>query len=229
MSVTASVIVTQIRALSDVDEATSTVLDEIILREVDAAHEYYYGILVESDEGYFETVVTSSVTAGSRDLNPAVTTTFWNIDLVERVDGNENVPVFPIIKKEKYKYESKTGNTAVNNQLRFYIEGNAIQLVPAPTQSATDAIETTIVPEPAILNSATAVTDTPRRFASAITYRAISVLDLRLRDGRNAEDVLSQIESRLIKTTEGRQRQGPRRIIIEDEELLEYDGVYLGS
>ena len=229
MSVTASVIVTQIRALSDVDEATTTVGDAVILREVDTAHEYYYGILVESDEGYFETVVTSSVTAGSRDLSPAVTTTFWNVDLVERVDGTENAPVFPIIKKDKYKYESNTGNTTVNNQLRFYIEGNAIQLVPAPTQSAANAIETTIVPEPAILNSGTAVTDTPRRFASAITYRAISVLDLRLRDGWNAEDVLKDIESRLIKTTEGRQRQGPRRIIIEDEELLEYDGHYLGS
>ncbi len=229
MSVTASVIVAQIRALSDVDGATTTVIDDVILRELDTAHEYYYGMLVESDEGWFETIVTSSVTAGSRDLSPPVTTTFWNIDLVERVDGTENAPVFPIIKKDKYKHESKNGNTTANDQLRFYIEGNAIQLVPAPTESATDAIETTIVPEPAILNSATAVTDTPRRFASAITYRAISALDLRLRDGRDAEDVLKDIESRLMKTIEGRQRQGPRRIVIEDEELVEYDGHYLGG
>lgn len=229
MSVTATAMIDQIRILSDIDSATTTVSDTAILRELDNAHEYYYTNLVLSDEGFFETVHTSSVTGGSDALTTPVTTTFWKIELVERVDGTEKQQVFPIRKNDKYKYESKNEIVGVNDRLHYYIEGNAIHLVPAPTGGATDAIEVTIVPAPDILNSATAEMNCPDRYKAPIIYRAIDALDLRLRDGRSPGDVLRDFEKKLENLEEGRQRQGPRRVNLEEDGLYEYDGIYLGG
>jgi 2-phospho-L-lactate guanylyltransferase (CobY/MobA/RfbA family) len=100
MATTATTIITDVRTLSDTDSATATISDNQVLRAVNSAHEYYYDIIVASDEGYFEEVHTASLVADSRDLNPAVTSTFKKIDLVEVIQSDgDRQPVVPLSAK----------------------------------------------------------------------------------------------------------------------------------
>ena len=149
MATTATTIITEVRTLSDTDSATATLSDSQILRAINASHEHYYDIIVASDEGHFEQIHTASLVANSRNLNPAVTSTFRKIDLVEVIQGDgDRQPVVPLsAKTEKFYFEDGSMTATRDDQFYYYIEGNAVQLVPSPTEAATDAIEVTFVPE----------------------------------------------------------------------------------
>ena len=86
MATTATTIITEVRTLTDTDSATATLSDAQILRAINASNEHYYDIIVASDEGFFEEIHTASLVADSRDLNPAVTSTFKKIDLVNSLN-----------------------------------------------------------------------------------------------------------------------------------------------
>ena len=228
MPVTASTILTDIRTLGDLDAATTTLTDDQILMAIQWAHEHYYDIIVDADEGYFETSTTASIQANTSAITPAVTSTFRKIDLIEVIgtDGGRR-PVVPLrAKKEKFQIAA-SGTVGRDSDLYYYLQGNAILLEPRPTQAATDALEITFVPEPVRINTATLTLAVPDNWAKVVTLRALSILDLRLRDGRNPKEDMVPMEAQLIQGLEGRHRQEPRRVI-RVEDLDEYDGVYLG-
>ena len=115
-----------------------------------------------------------------------------------------------------------------NDQFYYYIEANAVQLVPPPTQAATDAIEVTWVPSATRLSTTTTVIDCPDRWAKVIALRALLNLQLRLQDGRDPTMELGSEEAILSATLEGRQRQSPRRIVPTDDEGYTVDGIWVG-
>ena len=230
MATTATIIIEDVRTLSDTDSATATLSDAQILRAINSAHEYYYDIIVSSDEGHFETIHTASLVADSRDLSPAVTSTFRKIDLVEVIQSNgDRQPAVPLsAKTEKFYFESGNTTATRNDQFYYYIEANAVQLVPPATQAATNAIEVTFVPQATRLSTATTVIDCPDRWAKVITLRALLNLQLRLQDGRDPKEELSTEEKTLTLTLEGRQRQSPRRIVPSYDEGSTVDGIWIG-
>ena len=230
MATTATTIITEVRTLTDTDSATATLSDAQILRAVNAAHEHYYDIIVASDEGYFEEIHTASLVADSRDLSPAVTSTFKKIDLVEVIQSDgDRQPVVPLsAKTEKYFFEDGTMTATRDDQFYYYIEANAVQLVPFPTQAATNAIEVTFVPSATRLSTTTTVIDCPDRWAKVIALRSLLNLQLRLQDGRDPTFELRSEEAILTTTLEGRQRQSPRRIVPTDDEGYTVDGIWVG-
>tara|TARA_R110001583_G_scaffold123574_1_gene275017 strand:+ start:249 stop:941 length:693 start_codon:yes stop_codon:yes gene_type:complete len=230
MATTATTIITDVRTLSDTDSATATISDNQVLRAVNSAHEYYYDIIVASDEGYFEEVHTASLVANSRNLNPAVTSTFKKIDLVEVIQSDgDRQPVVPLsAKTEKFYFEDGSMTATRDDQFYYYIEGNKIQLVPTPTEAATDAIEITFVPAATQLSTTTTVIDCADRWAKVITLRALLNLQLRLQDGRDPREELASEEKLMSYTLEGRQRQAPRRIVPTDDEGYTVDGIWVG-
>jgi len=230
MATTATTIITDVRTLSDTDSATATISDNQVLRAVNSAHEYYYDIIVASDEGYFEEVHTASLVADSRDLNPAVTSTFKKIDLVEVIQSDgDRQPVVPLsAKTEKFYFEDGSMTATRDDQFYYYIEVNKIQLVPTPTEAATDAIEITFVPAATQLSTTTTVIDCADRWAKVITLRALLNLQLRLQDGRDPREELASEEKLMSYTLEGRQRQAPRRIVPTDDEGYTVDGIWVG-
>jgi|TARA_R110002020_G_scaffold73714_1_gene189067 hypothetical protein len=230
MATTATTIITEVRTLSDTDSATSTLSDSQILRAINASHEHYYDIIVASDEGHFEQIHTASLVANSRNLNPAVTSTFRKIDLVEVIQGDgDRQPVVPLsAKTEKFYFEDGSMTATRDDQFYYYIEGNAVQLVPSPTEAATDAIEVTFVPEATRISTTTTTIDCPDRWAKVIALRALLNLQLRLQDGRDPKEELVSEEMILTATLEGRQRQAPRRIVPTDDEGYTVDGIWVG-
>lgn len=230
MATTATTIITEVRTLSDTDSATATLSDAQILRGINAAHEHYYDIIVAADEGHFEQIHTASLVANSRDLNPAVTSTFRKIDLVEVIQGDgDRQPVVPLsAKTEKFYFEDGSMTATRDDQFYYYIEGNAIQLVPSPTQAATNAIEVTFVPEATRISTTTTTIDCPDRWAKVIALRTLLNLQLRLQDGRDPKEELVSEEVILTATLEGRQRQAPRRIVPTDDEGYTVDGIWVG-
>ena len=229
MATTATTIITEVRTLSDTDSATATLNDSQILRAVNAAHEHYYDIIVSADEGHFEQIHTASLVANSRDLNPVVTSTFRKIDLVEVIQSDgDRQPVVPLsAKTEKFYFEDGSMTATRDDQFYYYIEGNAVQLVPAPTQAATDAIEVTWVPEATRMSTTTTTIDCPDRWSKVIALRALLNLQLRLQDGRDPREELANEERLLTQTLEGRQRQAPRRIVPTDDEGYTVDGIWV--
>jgi hypothetical protein len=230
MATTATTIITDVRTLSDTDSATATLSDTQILRSINGSHEYYYDIIVSSDEGFFEEVHTASLVANSRDLNPAVTSTFKKIDLVEVIQSDgDRQPVVPLsAKSEKFYFEDGSMTATRDDQFYYYIEGNSIKLVPPPTKAATDAIEVTFVPQATQLSTTTSVIDCPDRWAKVITLRALLNLQLRLQDGRDPKEELVSEEKLMSLSLDGRQRQAPRRIVPTDDEGYTVDGIWLG-
>jgi len=230
MATTATTIITEVRTLSDTDSATATLSDSQILRAINASHEHYYDIIVASDEGHFEQIHTASLVANSRNLNPAVTSTFRKIDLVEVIQGDgDRQPVVPLsAKTEKFYFEDGSMTATRDDQFYYYIEGNAVQLVPSPTEAATDAIEVTFVPEATRISTTTTTIDCPDRWAKVIALRALLNLQLRLQDGRDPKEELVSEEMILTATLEGRQRQAPRRIVPTDDEGYTVDGIWVG-
>ena len=230
MATTATTIITDIRTLTDTDSATATLSDAQILRSVNSSHEYYYDMIVSSDEGYFEEIHTASLVANSRDLSPAVTSTFRKIDLVEVIQSSgSRQPVVPLTSKtEKYHFEDGNTTATRNDQFYYYIEGNSIQLVPTPTQSATDAIEVTWVPAATQLSTTTTVIDCADRWVKVISLRSLLNLQLRLQDGRDPKEELSTEEKLMSLSLDGRQRQSPRRIVPADDEGSTVDGIWVG-
>ena len=230
MATTATTIITEVRTLSDTDSATSTLSDSQILRAINASHEHYYDIIVASDEGHFEQIHTASLVANSRNLNPAVKSTFRKIDLVEVIQGDgDRQPVVPLsAKTEKFYFEDGSMTATRDDQFYYYIEGNAVQLVPSPTEAATDAIEVTFVPEATRISTTTTTIDCPDRWAKVIALRALLNLQLRLQDGRDPKEELVSEEMILTATLEGRQRQAPRRIVPTDDEGYTVDGIWVG-
>jgi len=228
MPTSASVVVTDIRTLGDIDAATSTLSDAQILAAINMAHEHYYDIIVDADEGFFETVITSSLQANTSTIASGPTTTFIKIDLIEVIgtDGERREVVPLRSKKEKFQI-AVSGTVNRDSTLYSYLQANQVLIEPRPSQAATDALEITIVPEPTRISTMTTVLDVPDRWAKVVTLRALSILDLRLRDGRNPRDDMVPMESELIQALEGRQRQEPRRIILVDD-LGDFDGVYVG-
>jgi len=230
MATTATTIITDVRTLSDTDSATATLSDSQILRSVNSAHEYYYDMIVSSDEGFFEEIHTASLVVDSRDLSPAVTSTFRKIDLVEVIQSNgDRQPVVPLTAKtEKYHFEDGNTTATRDDQFYYYIEGNAIQRVPPPTQAATDAIEVTWVPSATRLSTTTTVIDCPDRWVKVIALRSLLNLQLRLQDGRDPREELTSEEKLMSLSLDGRQRQAPRRIVPTDDEGFTVDGIWVG-
>ena len=200
MATTATTIITDVRTLSDTDSATATLSDTQILRSINGSHEYYYDIIVSSDEGFFEEVHTASLVANSRDLNPAVTSTFKKIDLVEVIQSSgDRQPVVPLTaKSEKFYFEDGSMTATRDDQFYYYIEGNS------------------------------SVIDCPDRWAKVITLRALLNLQLRLQDGRDPKEELVSEEKLMSLSLDGRQRQAPRRIVPTDDEGYTVDGIWLG-
>ena len=228
MPISASEVVTDIRTLADVDAATSTLSDAQILSSINWSHEHYYYVILDADEGFFETVITSSLQAGTATISSGPTTTFIKIDLVECIgtDGTRREVVPLRSKKEKFQI-SPSGTVTQNDPLYYYLQGNLVLIHPPTSNAATDALEITIVPAPTRISTTTTNLDLPDAWAKAVALMAIGVLDLRLRDGRTAREALAPIESELIQSIEGRQRQEPRRINIQ-QDSDDYDGCYLG-
>src|SRR3990167_4572315 len=217
MPTSASVVVTDIRTLGDLDAATTTISDAQILSAINMAHEHYYDIIVDSDEGFFETVITSSLQANTSTIASGPSTTFIKIDLVEVIgsDGDRR-EVTPLRSKKEKLSILVSGTVTRDSTLYYYLQGNQVLIQPPTSVAATDALEITIVPEPTRISTMTTVLDVPDRWVKVITLRALSILDLRLRDGRNPRDDMVTMESELIQAIEGRQRQEPRRVIILD-------------
>ena len=230
MATTATTIITEVRTLSDTDSATATLSDAQILTAANSAHEHYYDLIVAADEGHFEEIHTASLVADSRNLSPAVTSTFRKIDLVEVIQSDgDRQPAIPLsAKTEKFYFESGNTTATRNDQFYYYIEANAIQLVPTPTQAATDAIEVTFVPQATRLSTTTTVIDCPDRWSKVIVLRTLLNLQLRLMDNRDPREELANEEKTLVQTLEGRQRQSPRRIVPTDNEGSTVDGIWDG-
>jgi hypothetical protein len=131
-------------------------------------------------------------------------------------------------KTEKYYFEDGNTTATRNDQLYYYIEANAVQLVPPPTEAATNAIEVTFVPSATRLSTTTTVIDCPDRWAKVIALRSLLNLQLRLQDGRDPTMELGSEEMILSSTLEGRQRQAPRRIVPADDEGSTVDGIWIG-
>src|SRR3990167_9649430 len=121
MPVSASEVITDIRTLGDVDSATSTISDAQIISAINWAHEHYYHVIMDADEGFFETVITSSLQANTAVIASGPSTTFVKIDLVE-VIGSDGVrrEVVPLrSKKEKFQI-STSGAVTRDDDLYYY-------------------------------------------------------------------------------------------------------------
>lgn len=229
MPVTAGTVLTDIRTLADLDSGTATLSDAQILSAVNWAHEHYYDIIIDADEGHFEQVLTAGLVANSAAISPALTTTFRKVDLVEVVDANGDArEVRPLTaKKEKFQL-SASGPVTRDSDLFYYLEGNALRIYPTATEASSASIFVTWVPAATSIATTTTLLDVPDRFAKAVALFAINMLDVRLRDGRDPADVLAKVEAELTLSLEGRQRQESRRIqrvyALEDA-----DGLYLGG
>jgi len=218
---TLSAMQTSLRGLLGEDNPNGSWFTPTFLTDqLNGAMQELYNEMVEASVDFFTKTTAINLTVSTELYNlPA---DFYKVVLVERTDQVVPVPIRPIdiTQRSRYLYSTVNPSSLVVGELRFYLQGVQIGLVPLPTDS-TGVVTLHYVPTPVLMAG---VNDTPPAGWPA-NHHEVIVWGAAKRCGVRDKDLFKLFDDNHKRLWEAlkahlnqRQTQEPRTIVDTDME-----------
>lgn len=191
--------------------------DSYLTREAQAAFAEGYELIVGVNEGFFDTQASVSTVAHQAfTALPAGPPPCWIVRAVDRLDGNDFVPMPRVGVKDRNRYGATEGRPTAH-----WLTARGIDLYPTPDQVYT--LRVTHTPVAPTLDS------TPREFYNSWEEYTINGALIRLYNTQGRDPVewqkqLDRTAARIVKAAAARDSSGPEYLNLREGYTGEFGG-----
>lgn len=180
--------------------------DSMLTTEIQAAFSEGYELIVETNEGFYDTLDTVTTTANQAFV--ALPDGTWITRAIDRQEGNDWVPLPRVGVKDRNRYGTQTGRPCAHK-----LTERGIDLYPTPDAAYT--LRVTFTPVVPILDS------TQRQFYNGWEEYAVFGALIRLfqaqgRDESTWQKQLDRTAARIVKAAASRNSSGPEYLNLHE-------------
>lgn len=190
-------------------------------RLINKSYENLYNLIVRNNQNFFAASYNISLVANQEEYT---LTAANRILLVERVDVNEPYPLPFIDYRDRTRYLLNSGEAPDEYDLKCYIKGNILGIVPIPTGAAANAIKVSHVPPATQLTTGESPpTEWPTDQHEVIVIGGLLRKGITDREDRKArKELYAELRESLLESTGMRQTQQPAFFGADVERIKEW-------